>query len=190
MNKSDQPAANEKSPPDELSLTISAWMDGDEVLIDAHALDTAAGIEQWQIYHLIGDTLRTAELAIPTSVSLSQRIHAAVAAEPSIIASPRPTAKPLEQASAAGASKASHWMHRYGWSGLAMAAAVASVVWVARPFLVQETGGVASQIASVPTPASVVASNADVPAVQAYVTAHRQLSGPTAVRQVSFGASR
>jgi sigma-E factor negative regulatory protein RseA len=70
-----------------------------------------------------------------------------------------------------------------------MAAAVASVVWVARPLLVPEMGQSNAQVAATPA-TNVVASNADMPAVRDYVSAHRQISGPSAVRQVSFGASR
>ncbi len=65
-----------------------------------------------------------------------------------------------------------------------MAAAVASVVWMARPFFVPEAGAPVQQMASADP------AGAKSPAIRDYVTAHRQIAGPTGVRQVSFGASR
>jgi sigma-E factor negative regulatory protein RseA len=68
----------------------------------------------------------------------------------------------------------------------AMAAAVAAVVWVARPFLIPESSTArVDQIASVSTPAL-----ANPVVVRDYVAAHRQLAGPAAVRQVSFGGTQ
>ena len=184
MQQSKQQMQENEASLDAVSLSISAWMDGDdEVNLSPDVLDTEDGIEQWQLYHLIGDTLRTPELAIATGQTLAARVHAAVAAEPAIIAAPKPKTQPQQ------ASRDTHWLRRYGLPGLAMAAAVASVVWVARPLLVPEMGQSNAQVAATPA-TNVVASNADMPAVRDYVSAHRQISGPSAVRQVSFGASR
>ena len=73
---------------------------------------------------------------------------------------------------------------RLVWPGLAMAAAVASVVWMARPFFGPESGVAVQQMAS----ADSVGSKS--PAMRDYVTAHRQIAGPTGMRQASFGAAR
>lgn len=184
MQQSKQQIADSVAPVDEVSMAISAWMDGDEIDTATEALGSEHGIEQWKLYHLIGDTLRTPELAMVRGETLAARVHDAVAAEPVIIAAPRPSVQTENQQ-----ARKTHWMRRYGLPGLAMAAAVASVVWVARPLIAPEMNNAASQMASAST-ANVVASNADMPAVRDYVSAHRLVSGPSAVRQVSFGASR
>lgn len=163
---------------DGASVTISAWMDGDQNVTMPDVLQTDQGKNTWQLYHLIGDALRTPELAMPAPDAFSNRLAAALAAEPTILAP-----------HALNSAKSVSWVKRYGWSGFAMAAAVASVVWVAKPFFVPEMSDMSSQVASV-TPASVVATTLDPSAVQPYMNAHRQVSGPSSVRQVSFGASR
>jgi hypothetical protein len=78
---------------------------------------------------------------------------------------------------------------RVVWPSVAMAAAVASVVWVAKPLFVPELSAPATQTAKANTP-SPVATNLEASAVRDYVTAHRQISGPSNVRPASFGASR
>jgi hypothetical protein len=63
----------------EVSVTISAWMDGDAQTSLPSELFTASGHATWQVYHLIGDTLRTPELALSTQANLSQRVAQALA---------------------------------------------------------------------------------------------------------------
>ena len=168
----------------ELADTISAWMDGDQTTPMPEAVLTQSGQQTWQVYHLIGDTLRTPELAIASASDLRARVAQALVTEPAIIAAPRPAqVDPKQKRTGKG------W-RAVVWPSLAMAAAVASVVWVARPFLLPDAGVAATQMAGSSTPTSAVASRVDAPAVQDYVSAHRQLSGPANVRQASFGASR
>jgi len=163
--------------------TISAWMDGDATTPMPEAVLTQRGQQTWQMYHLIGDTLRTPELAIASASDLRARVAQALVTEPAIIAAPRPAhAEPTQK-------RTGKLWRSVVWPSVAMAAAVASVVWIARPFLVPDAGVSSAQIASSSAPQT-VASNVDAPAVQDYVSAHRQLSGPANVRQVSFGTSR
>ncbi len=177
-------SAEPHSNPQELSVTISAWMDGDEAAPMPAAVLTQEGRQTWQVYHLIGDTLRTPELAIPPATDLRARVTQALVSEPAMIAAPR-----LAQLEPKPKRAASVW-RTVVWPSLAMAAAVASVVWVARPFLLPDSGVSGAQMASTTAPKRAVASNVDMPAVQDYVSAHRQLSGPANVRQASFGTSR
>ena len=163
---------------DEVSVSISAWMDGAEHDAMPESLKTEQGKETWQLYHLIGDALRTPELALPPAADFSSRVAQAIAAEPTILVP-----------GALAARESTPWMRRYGWPSFAVAAAVASVVWVARPFFVPEMTRSAAQVA-VSAPATAVASSLDPSTVQSYVSAHRQLSGPVGVRQVSFGADK
>ena len=176
--ESKQNQSNQALSIDEVSVSISAWMDGAEHDAMPEVLKTEQGKETWQLYHLIGDALRTPELALPPAADFSSRVAQAIAAEPTILAP-----------GALAARETIPWMRRYGWPSFAMAAAVASVVWVARPFFVPAMGDSPAQVA-VSAPASTVVSRLDPAAVQSYVSAHRQVSGPVAVRQVSFGADK
>ncbi|VFR47190.1 Sigma factor RpoE negative regulatory protein RseA [plant metagenome] len=149
--------------------TLSAYLDGERVDNWPVDLDTPAGRQTWDTYHLIGDVLRNPELAIQPSQAFSTRLSRAIEDEMPIVAAPR--RKHL----------------RVGLSGLAVAAAVASVVWVAQPYLSQEPPG-SVQVLAEATPGA----GASSPALGAYLEAHREVAGPSAVRQVSFepGAMR
>src|SRR3546814_13035135 len=73
-----------------------------------------------------------------------------------------------------------HAPMRLGLSGLAVAAAVASVVWVALPSF-SESGTVPSQV-------QIVASADNDAGLRDYLEAHRQIIGTSPVRPVSFDA--
>ncbi|OZI23370.1 hypothetical protein CAL26_07895 [Bordetella genomosp. 9] len=155
--------------------SVSAWMDGEGTEDWLDGLEVAEGRETWDTYHLIGDVLRNPELSISPSTAFQARLSAALANELPIVAprrrrSLRPT-----------------W--RFGLSGFAVAAAVASVAWVAQPYL--------AGTSDAPTPETRVLADAssvsvDDPSLSDYLEAHRQLAGPSAIRQVSFdvGAGR
>jgi sigma-E factor negative regulatory protein RseA len=194
----------------EVSVTISAWMDGDAQTNLPSELFTASGHATWQVYHLIGDTLRTPELALSTQANLSQRVAQALVAEPALSASEPalaarrnshikaaptltvPAQSPSLTPTLAEARKLtpmSKLLRRVVWPSVAMAAAVASVVWVAKPLFVPELSVPSAQTANANVQ-SPVATNLETSAVRDYVTAHRQISGPSNVRPASFGASR
>lgn len=188
-------------------LVISSYMDGDH---EDHpkCLLTPKGLQTWEVYHLIGDTLRSSELGFVAQASLSQKISLVIESEPALVCvtSSTPHANPGVQATShakafsvsqplSTASEPSAatinppsglrqpgLMRRVVWPSLAMAAAVASVVWVARPFFVPDQGIMPAQQVAVADPVKPV----DPSAVNDYLQAHRQLSGPAAVRQVSF----
>jgi len=105
------------------------------------------------------------------SAAFQSRLARALDAELPIVAAPR-RRSPL----------------RYGLSGLAVAAAVATVAWVAQPYL---TGTPATEV-RVLADASGTPASADDAGLRDYLEAHRQMAGPSAVRQVSFdvGAGR
>jgi len=147
--------------------SLSAWMDGEAPGAWPDDLSTPAGRETWETYHLIGDVLRNSELARGPSPAFRERLAQAVESEMTIVA---PRRRPL----------------RIGLSGLAVAAAVASVVWMAKPYF---TGG---QNGASDVQVMADAGAADAPALRDYLEAHRQMAGPSAVRQVSFdvGATR
>ncbi|WP_447918424.1 sigma-E factor negative regulatory protein [Achromobacter aegrifaciens] len=145
--------------------SVSAWMDGEESDDLFPGLLSREGRETWDTYHLIGDSLRNADLALTPSAAFQARLARALDAELPIVAAPR-RRSPL----------------RLGLSGLAVAAAVATVAWVAQPYL---TGGPAPEV-RVLADASTSASAADDSGLRDYLEAHRQMAGPSAVRQVSF----
>jgi len=124
--------SNMNQPDQQPQLDISAWMDGDRDTEMPQELLSAQGRDTWDLYHLIGDTLRTPELAMAVSPSLSQRIAQELASEPAIVAAPKP--QPV-------ASKKLRFWGKAVWPSVAMAAAVASVIWVAKPFMLPEFSG-------------------------------------------------
>jgi len=168
---------------------ISAWMDGDRGADMPEHLLSAQGQSTWELYHLIGDTLRTPALALPAQHSLQQRVALAIAKEPAIVAAPKPAASSV---SAAKGVVGGRFWGRTMWPGFAMAAAVASVIWVAKPFLLPELASPAEQVVEVTPvqPARPIEVAFNAPVVRDYVNTHREMSGPANVRQVSFGAMR
>jgi sigma-E factor negative regulatory protein RseA len=173
------------------NIAISAWMDGDEETDMPELLASDQGRASWELYHLIGDTLRTPALAMPATHTLQQRISLALRDEPAIIAVAKPVVAIHTHKDLAAKKSAKFW-GKSVWPGVAMAAAVASVIWVAKPFLLPEFVSPTEQVADVtteqPLRATEVAFNA--PVVRDYVSTHREMSGPANVRQVSFGAMR
>ena len=150
--------------------SVSAWMDGEDSDDIFPGLLSKEGRQTWDTYHLIGDSLRNADLALTPSAAFQSRLARALDAELPIVAAPR-RRSPL----------------RVGLSGLAVAAAVATVAWVAQPYL---TGTPATEVRVLAdasgTPTAV--SAADDAGLRDYLEAHRQMAGPSAVRQVSFDA--
>lgn len=142
---------------------LSAWLDG-QPADDGDLPLTHVNRQVWDTYHLIGDVMRSNELAIQPSAQFHARLSRALEAELPIVAAPR---------------RAARGVWRIGLSGAAMAAAVATVVWVAQPAFMGK-GSNATQVLADATPA------VDDTALSAYLEAHRQMAGPSAIRQVSF----
>src|SRR5690606_135524 len=148
--------------------SVSTWIDG-EGEMRTEELDTPYGRQVWDTYHLIGDVLRNPDLAVKPSDLFYARVSKAIDAEPHIVA-PRLLRR--------------HGSMRLGLSGLAVAAAVATVVWVALPYV---SGGDAGQAGTV----QIVASAGDeAAALRDYLDAHREIAGVNTVRQVSFEVPR
>jgi len=162
-------------------LLISAYMDGDHQ-DHPEGIFTQQGLQTWEIYHLIGDTLRSSELGFVGQASLSQNISLAIESEPIMSVASQPVRSTSAPLPAPAPLKQAGLMKRVGWPTLAMAAAVASVVWVARPFFVPAQSITPAQQVAAADPVKPM----DPSAVNDYLQAHRQLSGPAAVRQVSF----
>ena len=141
--------------------TISACIDGEDDL-DPSDLDSPYARQVWDTYHLIGDVLRSDDLAIRPSDLFFARLSKQIDAEPAIVAAPR--RRKLWQA---------------GASGLALAAAV-STVW----FVVGHP-----DTSPVPAEAPVqVATMADSSpqGFSDFIEAHRELAGTPMLRQVAY----
>jgi sigma-E factor negative regulatory protein RseA len=149
---------------------LSANVDAEDLeFFDQERIDLLLSQKQnWEIYHLIGDVMRNPDLALNLSSNLAHQIALRVDQEPALVM-PSPQKLNLNPA-------ASRWQ-RF-WPTLAMAAAVASVVWVARPVIEQMQG---TQTA----PQFARANNFSLAAsarLNTYVRAHRDLSGPAVVQ--------
>lgn len=157
-------------PDDAWEASVSAWVDG-EAEMRAEELDTPYGRQVWDTYHLIGDVLRSQDLAIRPSDRFYARLSAALDAEPAVLA---PTGL-----------RGRRGIVRMGLSGLAVAAAAATVAWVASPFF---------QGVQAPEPAVLVQAETPAPlsadqGLDEYMMAHQAIAGSGPVRQASFDAA-
>jgi len=156
--------------------SLSALMDGEASAADAAALCAQwRGDEQvrerWAAYHLIGDVLRSEDLALPPerNEAFLQSFRQRLAAEPVLLA-PRPSAVARP--------------HRMGWQ-VATAAAAAGFVLVAGVMVMSRPGAdsSAATLARDNTPELTLASVRVVRDAQLdrYLAAHRRVSNGAAV---------
>ena len=145
---------------DERGLRLSSLMDGE---LDDSAADRAlaeliadpGSRRDWALWHAAGDALRASEVAAFDSASFAARVSAALANEPAIVA-PR-----------ARATNPYRTVRRIVLPGVAAAAAVAALSWVALPMLLG-TDETAQQLATLPaTAVTIAAAPAAAPAVAA-----------------------
>lgn len=165
----------------DLALSLSAVMDG-EASAEGIELGLVSVRQRWTLYHLIGDVLREPTAAVPVSAEFSARMTAALARETAHGVSVAPPAQKQPQ------QRLPKWRQAVlAWPGLAVAAAVASVVWVAQPLfgLEQEAQQAMSVAQNEPVNSAVQIVERARPESD-YVSAHRQMAGPIAVRQVAF----
>lgn len=189
-SKDNAPATGEPLAVDRLEL-ISAYFDGEFEQTDLERLSSAPSLAtdpdplehkaDWALYALIADSLAQPATDAPSpSAEFSTRLTAALQREP---VHQRATDTERVRAAATLAqsvTKPSVWSRWFSWPSLAMAAAVAAVVWVAQPLLVLDEAEL------VVTPTTVTQPPVDGAIVSDYANAHRQFSGPIAVRQASF----
>jgi negative regulator of sigma E activity len=173
-------------------VLISAYFDGEFEQSDLESLSNASSIgadidplehrEDWAIYALIADSLAhpSAQVLGP-SVEFTARLSAALQREPAhqvaFETAQDRAATPLSNSSTSPRA----WSRWFSWPSLAMAAAVAAVVWVAQPLLMLN-----DDLVVVATPTVATETPLDGEIVSDYANAHRQFSGPIAVRQATF----
>jgi len=190
VSNDNTPDAAEPQTLDRLEL-ISAYFDGEFEQSDTELLSSASPLstdldplehkEDWALYALISDSLvQPYARALSPSAEFSARLSAALQREPvhqlAVDKGQDRQATSLSQR----AARPSAWSKWFSWPSLAMAAAVAAVVWVAQPLLMLD------DVVVVATPTVVTQPSVDGAIVSDYANAHRQFSGPIAVRQASF----
>ncbi len=139
---------------------VSAWVDG-EAPIRPEDLDNPYGRQLWDTYHLIGDVMRSQELAIEPSERFYARVSKAIDAEPTVVAPRRMPAS-----------------IRRRWPELAIAAAMVLAIGVWLSIGASEVSD------SHDTPFLVQA--ADELPWSDYVDAHQSLAGVAPARYASF----
>ncbi|HTN49996.1 MAG TPA: sigma-E factor negative regulatory protein [Burkholderiaceae bacterium] len=167
--------------------TLSSLMDGEVVdsrdvgsLIAAVCANAELRAE-WVAFHLVGDALRSTEVASAHSSAFCTRVAESIAREPAIVAPRMTSASPLR---------------RYLVSGIAVAASVAVIGFVAVP-LIRNTDSPPTQQATVKALQPVAVASAERPdeaaarraastvanarALQAYLAAHRELTSGVAL---------
>lgn len=162
-------------------LLLSAIIDHE---VDATELgaDLTIYSERWSQYHVISDALHEQSSLEPVSLEFVTAMSAALHRE---------AAHGLvSDATRVGKGRVSVWGRlTNAWPGIAVAAAVMSIVWVAEPLIgltaTQQPVAQAEQSLIQAPPGSDGLSQS---ATLDYVNAHRQLAGPIAVRDVSYDA--
>ncbi len=150
---------------------ISALVDGELGDFEAEAalaaLRHAGGRDTWEIYHRIGDVLRSDEMALELSPDFSQRLFDRLEAEPIIIA---PALAPAREAAAADAIvvpdvgvvlPSRRALKRFALPGMVAAAAVATVAFITTPqMMVAGTDDAPAAVAAAPVGQPVLANAA------------------------------
>lgn len=178
---------------------ISALLDGEnngsEFDVVLSALRRSDAQADWEIYHQIGDVLRSDAAELSMSSDFTARLFARLEDEPVVLA-PASIKAVMPTAGMVAPVKRSH--RRYALSGLVAAAAVASVAFVTAPQLMVARGGAAAPViaelsapniiattAALTVPVAVVATAADNgaapvvlrdPRIDDYLFAHQRFS--------------
>lgn len=136
---------------------------------------------EWVMLHIVGDALRSSEVAAEHAPDFCARVSAALALEPTVLA---PRVSPVRRSGA---------LRRYLAPGVAIAASAAVISFVAVPLLrsptvvapTQQVAAVAVP-ASTPTPPAEVSRRAAATVAKArsldvYLAAHRELAAGVAL---------
>src|SRR5512139_408902 len=170
--------ARDKVDIEHLSSLIDGELDAHETAAVLDALCRDAELQRrWSDLQLVGDALRSTEVAACHVDGFCDRVRTSLASEPTVLA-PRRLARPA-------------W-RRYALPGLAVAASVAALAFVAVPFLQAPAPDVLAQkqppatapaavstavLASSQAEAKAAAAIASARALDPYFAAHRELTG-------------
>lgn len=162
---------------------ISVLLDGEMDRVEAESVigsvcGDPALLRQWHELHRAGDALRSNEVAACDAQGFCARVMAAIAAEPTVLA-PQPARAP--------------GLRRYWMPGLAVAASVAAVGFIALPLLrAPDTTSIAKVAGpALELTAADLAPQRDLPTIvnarglsssfSPYLAAHRELSASSVV---------
>jgi len=157
---------------------ISELVDGELSRAEAEALVSAlcsdpAMLQRWQELHRVGDALRSTEVAAFDDAGFCARVSARIAAEPTVLAPRR--------------SSESRSLRRFWIPGVAVAASVAAVGFVAVPLMRSPEPSPIAQLApakvetAAAEPVRRPAAIANARALDAYFSAHRELTAGSAL---------
>jgi sigma-E factor negative regulatory protein RseA len=163
-----------------LSALIDGELDDHESAAVLAALCKDADLQRrWSDLQLVGDALRSTEVAACHVEGFCARVSRAMASEPVVLAPRRPSPA----------------VRRYALPGFAIAASVAAIAFVALPLLRNQAPSMTAQqaapLASQPAPVAVAQEPAAAPGAKAasaianaralgpYFAAHREMAGGT-----------
>jgi sigma-E factor negative regulatory protein RseA len=169
-------AATGKLELERLSSLVDGELDADEAAQVLEALCRDAELQKrWSDLQLVGDAMRSTEVAACHVEGFCARVRRALADEPTVLA-------PRAHAPA----------RRYAVPGIAVAASIAAIAFVAVPLLRAPAPEMTARKAPVAAPAAVAAAEAPAPqaakaataianarALDPYFAAHRELTGGT-----------
>ena len=138
---------------EQISAFADGELDGSGTDGTVAALRLPEGQATWDIYHQIGDALRSEEMAFTLSPSFAARMSARLEAEPAIVAPKTVQVQPEQQLAAQGTAVARGSMRRYAVTGGA-ALAVAAFALLSTPQLM-----VASKDSTSPANAAIMAAS-------------------------------
>ncbi|HZW22673.1 sigma-E factor negative regulatory protein [Noviherbaspirillum sp.] len=182
---------------------ISALADGelpdDHVDVVLAALRREQGKADWDIYHQIGDVLRSDDMDVNLSPGFAARLSARLDAEPAIVAPMSHTAAEAPQDRKEVAGNRGSQARRWALPSMAAAAAMATVAFFTTPQLMvamkgdPETVETTAKVAAT-EPAGVVAASASEgvvlrdPRIDDYLMAHQRIS-PSVYSTAQFARS-
>lgn len=180
---------------EQISALADGELPGEHIDVALAALRNKEGKADWDIYHQIGDMLRSDDMDVNLSPGFASRLSARLDAEPTVMA---PVLAPLGErtASAASAGKARRW----ALPSMAAATAMATVAFFTTPQLMVALNGEAElsepaiKMASGTESAGMVAASAPDgvvlrdPRIDDYLMAHQRIS-PSVYSTAQFARS-
>jgi len=182
---------------------ISALADGelpdDHVDVVLAALRREQGKADWDIYHQIGDVLRSDDMDVNLSPGFAARLSAHLDAEPTIVAPVSRTAGEAPQDCKEASGNRGSQARRWALPSMAAAAAMATVAFFTTPQLMVAMKGDADTVETTAKmaasePAGVVAASASEgvvlrdPRIDDYLMAHQRIS-PSVYSTAQFARS-
>lgn len=115
---------------EQLSALADGQLRGDEFAQAMKLAETQEGLATWQMYHLVGDVMRSSELARPADLSFLAELRSQLAKEPGGVGWADGEATQVAPSGAAAAAPANASVFQWKMAaGIASLAAVAAIGW-------------------------------------------------------------